>query len=75
MLLYGRNSSARSGSRRHDPVPLRDAPLEARAKFLRRSESFFRQYFDKAKANLAKPHEAAEIGRRTLDLINSIEME
>lgn len=53
-------------------VPLRDAPLEARMKFLRKSEEFFREYLKRAEEGLGSPQQAADIGKQTLAMLDRI---
>jgi hypothetical protein len=61
-----------SAGRSVTTVPLRDAPLEARMKFLHKSEQFFREYLERVKQGLGSPQQAAERGKLTLALLDSI---
>ena len=55
-------------------VPLRDAPLEVREKFLQRSEEFFRRYLATCGDRLGSMKTAVDAGDRTLSLLRSIEL-
>lgn len=62
------------GNDRGMRVPLRDAPLDVREKFLRRSEEFFRRYLDSCKDRLAGMKDAVSAGDRTLELLQRIQL-
>ena len=53
-------------------VPLRDAPLEARMKFLHKSAEFFDAYLKRAQEGLGSPQQAAAAGMRALEMLNNI---
>jgi hypothetical protein len=61
-----------SSGRSVTTVPLRDAPLEARMKFLHKSEQFFREYLERVQQGLGSPQQAAERGKLTLELLDRI---
>ncbi len=62
-----------AGDRPHSG-PLRDAPLDVREKFLRRSEEFFRRYLSTCGGRLDSMKAAVDAGDTTLELLRSIKL-
>ena len=55
-LCYTRQPAPMNASREQaKTMALRDAPVDARMRFLERSDAFFRQYIDLCKSRLAEP--------------------
>ncbi|NOJ80497.1 hypothetical protein [Myxococcus xanthus] len=72
-LWYTKSAPVLSSSQRPTTtVPLRDAPLEARMQFLRKSEEFFREYLKRTEEGLGSPQQAAEMGKSTLAMLDNI---
>jgi hypothetical protein len=64
----------RPGNDRGYRVPLRDAPLEIREKFLHRSEEFFRRYLATCQDRLGTMKVAVDAGSRTLALLRNVQL-
>jgi hypothetical protein len=75
--LYFTREAALVGSqdRKTEGVPLKDAPLDVREKFLLKSEEFFRDYLDLCRDRLAKMHDCVAQGDRTLALLHNLTLE
>ena len=58
--------------KRTEPVPLKDAPLDVRERFLSKSEEFFRAYLDVCRNRLEKMHTSVAQGDRTLALLRNL---
>jgi hypothetical protein len=57
-----------------DAVPLKDAPLDVRERFLTKSEEFFRQYLNACGDRLGKMQDCVAKGDRTLALLANIKL-
>src|SRR5258706_4918572 len=75
--LYFTREAAFVGSqdRKTESVPLKDAPLDVREKFLLKTEEFFRAYLDLCGDRLGKMHDCVAQGDRTLALLSNLTLE
>jgi hypothetical protein len=55
-------------------VPLKDAPLAVRERFLRHAEAFFRRYVEGAGTRLARMKESVEGGDAALEMLESLSL-
>lgn len=74
-LYFTRGPSVLSQERTADTVPLKDAPLDVRERFLVKSEEFFRGYLDLCKDRLASMKGSVAGADRTLELLDQIRLE
>ena len=56
-------------------APLKEAPLDARERFLQRSEEFFRAYLQTCEGRLGKMRSAVDAADRTIELLADINLE
>jgi len=59
---------------RPSTVPLKDAPLTVRERFLQRSESFFRRYIETVEGRLAKVKESVAAGDAALAMLEKMSL-
>lgn len=71
-LFFTREPSMLQGAARPLAVPLKDAPLDVRERFLADSERFFREYLSLCENRLGKMKTAVDAADRTLALLQSI---
>ncbi|HTK31107.1 MAG TPA: hypothetical protein VL332_04015 [Candidatus Saccharimonadaceae bacterium] len=69
-LYFLRGAAALGGERGAEAVPLKDAPLEARERFLLHSEEFFAQYLDLCEDRRTRMRQAVAAADRTLALLD-----
>jgi len=69
-LYFLRGAAAFGGERGAEAVPLKDAPLEARERFLLHSEEFFAQYLDLCEDRRTRMRQAVAAADRTLALLD-----
>jgi hypothetical protein len=62
-------------ARKAESVPLKDAPLDVRERFLVKSEEFFRAYFKLCEDRLKKMHASVSAADRTLALLDNLRLE
>lgn len=74
-LYFTRGPSVLSQERTADTVPLKDAPLDVRERFLVKSEEFFRGYLELCKDRLASMKGAVAGADRTLELLDQLRLE
>jgi hypothetical protein len=63
------------GNAQPHSVPLRDAPLDVRERFLHRSEQFFRDYLELCRGRLGTMSSAVASGDRTIQLLQNLSLE
>lgn len=73
-LYFTREPALVAQERRSETVPLRDAPLDVRERFLQKSEQFFREYLALCEDRLGSMKAAVSDGDRTLALLNNIQL-
>ncbi len=72
-LYFSREAAVvQSYDKKTDPVPLKDAPLDVRERFLVKSEEFFRAYLDLCRNRLEKMHASVAQGDKTLALLRNL---
>jgi hypothetical protein len=69
-LYFVRGAAALGGERGAETVPLKDAPLEARERFLLHSEAFFARYLDLCEDRRTRMRQAVAAADRTLALLD-----
>ena len=74
-LYFSRSPALIAQDRRVETMPLREAPLEARQRFLVRSEDFVRAYLALCEARLGGMREAIAQADRTLALLDGMRLE
>ncbi|MEJ0039280.1 MAG: hypothetical protein WDO68_25035 [Gammaproteobacteria bacterium] len=73
-LYFTREPAALTQERRADAVPLKDAPLDVRERFLGKSESFFREYLKLCEDRLGRMKEAVDSADQTLELLDQLQL-
>jgi hypothetical protein len=73
-LYFTREPAALAQDRKMDAVPLKDAPLDIRERFLSSSENFFRQYLQLCEDRLGRMRGAVSSADQTLALLNQLEL-
>lgn len=71
-LYFTREPAALSQERRTEMVPLKDAPLDVRERFLTRSEDFVREYLKLCEDRLGRMKGAVSSADATLDLLENL---
>jgi hypothetical protein len=74
-LYFTREPALVAQERRSESVPIKDAPLDVRERFLLQSEAFFREYLALCEDRLGKMKAAVADGDRTLMLLANIRLE
>lgn len=74
-LYFTREAALLSNDRRTETIPLRDAPLDVRERFLIKSEAFFRGYLKLCEDRLGKMKGSVASADRTLELLNGLRLE
>jgi len=74
-LYFTREPALVTQERRAEPVPLRDAPLDVRERFLRRSQEFFRTYLKLCEDRLGTMNSSVETADATLQLLENVSLE
>jgi hypothetical protein len=69
-LYFVRGAAALGGERGAEAVPLKDAPLDVRERFLLHSEEFFAQYLDLCEERRTRMQRAVAAADRTLALLD-----
>ena len=73
-LYFTREPAALSQERRTEAVPLKDAPLDVRERFLTRSEEFIREYLKLCEDRLGRMKGAVSSADATLDLLENLRL-
>ena len=73
-LYFTREPALLAQERRADSVPLKDAPLDVRERFLSLSEDFFRQYLTLCEQRLGSMKTSIAQADRTLQLLADIRL-
>lgn len=73
-LYFTREPAALAQERKADAVPLKDAPLDIRERFLSDSDNFFRQYLQLCENRLGRMRAAVSSADQTLALLNQLEL-
>jgi hypothetical protein len=73
-LYFTREPAALMQERKAEAVPLKDAPLEIRERFLSRSEDFYRAYLRLCEDRLGRMRAAVAAGDQTLALLDQIQL-
>jgi hypothetical protein len=71
-LYFTREPAALAQERKMDAVPLKDAPLDIRERFLSNSENFFRQYLQLCEDRLGRMRGAVASADHTLALLDQL---
>ncbi len=74
-LYFTREPALVAQERRADPVPLKDAPLDVRERFLRGSQEFFRTYLKLCEDRLGTMNSSVESADATLQLLENVSLE
>ena len=74
-LYFTREPALLAQERRADAIPLKDAPLDVRERFLSKSEDFFRQYLHLCADRLGSMQTSVSHADRTLELLATIRLE
>jgi len=74
-LYFTREPAMIAQDRRADSVPLKDAPLDVRERFLLKSEEFFRAYLALCEDRLGQMKESVTKADRTLQLLSTLHVE
>jgi len=74
-LYFTRGVALVGNDRTVETVPLRDAPLDVRERFLARSEDFFREYLSLCKDRLGRMKSSVGAANRTLELLANLRLE
>lgn len=74
-LFYTRTPALMSQERTIESVPLKDASLDVRERFLVKSEAFFREYLKLCEDRLGRMKTSVTAANRTLDLLAGIRLE
>jgi hypothetical protein len=73
-LFFTRGISLIAQDRGAETVPLRDAPLDVRERFLLKSQEFFSAYFDLCKDRLGRMKSSVECADQTLRLLQDVRL-
>ena len=73
-LYFVRGSSYLTREQRTEAVPLRDAPLDVRERFLRRSQEFFRKYLQVCENRLGTMKGAVDAADETIRLLEQVSL-
>lgn len=71
-LYFTREAALLSNDRRTETIPLKDAPLDVRERFMVKSEAFFRTYLKLCEDRLGKMKSSVLSADRTLELLNGL---
>lgn len=74
-LYFTREPAMIAQDRRAESVPLKDAPLDVRERFLLKSEEFFRAYLDLCEDRLGQMKASVTKADRTLQLLSTLHLE
>lgn len=72
---FTREPAALIQDRKAEAVPLKDAPLDVRERFLLKSEEFFRAYLQLCEDRLGRMHDSVSQADRTLELLERMRFE
>jgi hypothetical protein len=73
-LYFTREPAALAQERRAEAVPLKDAPLDIRERFLSRSEVFVRAYLKLCEDRLSRMQSAVNTADQTLTLLDQLQL-
>ena len=73
-LYFTREPAALAQERRGEAVPLKDAPLDIRERFLSRSEDFVRSYLKLCEDRLGRMQSAVTAADQTLTLLDQLRL-
>lgn len=73
-LYFTRDPAALAQDRKSDTIPLKDAPLDVRDRFLVKSEEFFREYLQLCEDRLGRMKDSVGSADRTLKLLENIQL-
>lgn len=73
-LYYMRSAPAIGNESAVDAVPLRDAPLDVRERFLTASEAFFREYLQLCEHRLGRMKKSIQAADRTIELLAAVRL-
>ncbi len=74
-LYFTREPAIITQERRSETVPLKDAPLDVRERFLRRSQEFFRAYLKLCEDRLGSMNSSIAMADATLGLLVELKVE
>ena len=74
-LYFTRAPAVMSQDRNQETIPLKDAPLDVRERFLIESERFVRSYLDLCEDRLGRMQNSVAHADRTLELLRSMRLE
>lgn len=73
-LYFTREQAVFSQDRKAEAIPLKDAPLDVRERFLVKSEEFFRAYLKLCEDRLGKMKTSVTQADKTLELLNNLRL-
>jgi hypothetical protein len=74
-LYFTREPAVVAQERKADTVPLKDAPLDVRERFLVKSQEFFRSYLELCKDRLSSMKQSVHEADQTIALIDRLRLE